>query len=62
MATVRYQLRRLAGGREPAPRVRPAFAFIVEQLAKQRALRRYRRWLSSRNVAAAEQVPTTADR
>ncbi|MFF3071208.1 NADH:flavin oxidoreductase/NADH oxidase family protein [Kitasatospora sp. NPDC057904] len=42
MALVRHQLRRLAHGRTPAPRTRPALALLAEQLQQRTALRRYR--------------------
>jgi 2,4-dienoyl-CoA reductase-like NADH-dependent reductase (Old Yellow Enzyme family) len=45
MALVRHQMRRLAGGREPAVRTHPASALVCDQLAQRRALRRYRSWL-----------------
>ncbi len=48
MALVRHQLRRLAAGRSPAPRTRPAVALLAEQLQQRKALRRYRAWLAAR--------------
>ncbi|WP_033218908.1 NADH:flavin oxidoreductase/NADH oxidase family protein [Kitasatospora phosalacinea] len=51
MALVRHQLRRLAHGRSPAPRTRPAVALLAEQLQQRKALRRYRAWLSARHDA-----------
>lgn len=52
MATVRYQLRRMANGDNPSPRVRPAWALVVDQLVQRRALRNYTRWLASRHNSA----------
>ncbi|BAJ26717.1 MULTISPECIES: NADH:flavin oxidoreductase/NADH oxidase family protein [Kitasatospora] len=51
MALVRHQLRRLADGRSPAPRTRPAVALLAEQVQQHRALRRYREWLAARPAA-----------
>ncbi|AKC37612.1 NADH:flavin oxidoreductase [Mycolicibacterium phlei] len=48
MAIVRYQLRRMAKGGNPAPRVRPTWALVTDQLAQRRALRNYSHWLASR--------------
>ncbi|HEY0689813.1 MAG TPA: hypothetical protein VGD71_12315 [Kribbella sp.] len=48
MAMVRYQLRRIARGRNPAPGVDPAFALVADQVVQRHALCRYRRWLKSR--------------
>ncbi|WP_067673230.1 NADH:flavin oxidoreductase/NADH oxidase family protein [Nocardia miyunensis] len=47
MAQVRYQMRRMAAGKEPAPGIRPTLALIADQRAKARALRHYSRWLTS---------------
>ncbi|MFC9356689.1 NADH:flavin oxidoreductase/NADH oxidase family protein [Rhodococcus sp. NPDC057014] len=47
MAMVRYQMRRMAAGQNPALGVRPAVALLGDQLLKRRALRRYSRWLAS---------------
>jgi 2,4-dienoyl-CoA reductase-like NADH-dependent reductase (Old Yellow Enzyme family) len=47
MALVRHQLRRIAGGRNPAPGTPPVHAFACDQLARRRALRRYRSWLQA---------------
>jgi 2,4-dienoyl-CoA reductase-like NADH-dependent reductase (Old Yellow Enzyme family) len=44
-ALVRYQLRRIARGGEPALRTQPAHALLNDQLLDRRALRRYRSWL-----------------
>ncbi|MFE3025838.1 NADH:flavin oxidoreductase/NADH oxidase family protein [Nocardia tengchongensis] len=48
MAQVRFQMRRMAARRNPALGVSPARALIADQLVQRRALRRYTRWLSSR--------------
>jgi 2,4-dienoyl-CoA reductase-like NADH-dependent reductase (Old Yellow Enzyme family) len=48
MAMVKYQLRRLSQGRSPDPRVCPARALILQQLATSRQTRAYRRWMSAR--------------
>lgn len=48
MAQVRRQVRRLARGAAPRPGVHPAYALAAEQLARRRALRRYRTWLAVR--------------
>lgn len=48
MAQVRRQVRRLARGAAPRPGVHPAYALAAEQLARRRALRRYRTWLAAR--------------
>ncbi|MGK8557641.1 NADH:flavin oxidoreductase/NADH oxidase family protein [Nocardia gipuzkoensis] len=48
MALVRYQIRRMARGLDPALGVVPAFALVADQLVQRRALRRYRRWLASK--------------
>jgi 2,4-dienoyl-CoA reductase-like NADH-dependent reductase (Old Yellow Enzyme family) len=47
MALVRYQLRRIAGGRQPALRTHPAHTLACDQLIQRRALRRYRSWLQA---------------
>jgi hypothetical protein len=47
MALVRYQLRRIAGERQPALRTHPAHALACDQLIQRRALRRYRSWLQA---------------
>jgi 2,4-dienoyl-CoA reductase-like NADH-dependent reductase (Old Yellow Enzyme family) len=47
MALVRHQLRRIARGRQPAPRTHPARALACDQLVARRALRRYRSWLQA---------------
>jgi 2,4-dienoyl-CoA reductase-like NADH-dependent reductase (Old Yellow Enzyme family) len=48
MAMVRYQMRRLGAGKNPALGVGPAFALAADQLVQRRALRRYSQWLGSR--------------
>lgn len=48
MARVRYQMRRMAAGSNPALGVHPAFALLADQLVQGRALRRYARWLASK--------------
>ena len=48
MAMVRFQMRRLGAGKNPAVGVGPAFALAADQLVQRRALRRYSRWLGSR--------------
>ncbi|MEU1208531.1 NADH:flavin oxidoreductase/NADH oxidase family protein [Nocardia sp. NPDC005825] len=47
MAQVRYQIRRMAAGKQPAPGVHPARALVADQLVQRRALRSYSRWLAS---------------
>ncbi|MFF8773542.1 NADH:flavin oxidoreductase/NADH oxidase family protein [Kitasatospora sp. NPDC015120] len=54
MAQVRRQLRRLARGTDPRPGVHPAIALLAEQRRQRQALRRYRRWLTTRQETAAE--------
>lgn len=49
MAQVRYQMRRLAAGKKPALRVGPAHALIADQRVQRQALRRYSRWLASKD-------------
>jgi 2,4-dienoyl-CoA reductase-like NADH-dependent reductase (Old Yellow Enzyme family) len=46
MALVRYQLRRIARGKDPVLGRRPAYAFVCDNLQQNRALRRYRSWLN----------------
>ncbi|MBF4997410.1 NADH:flavin oxidoreductase/NADH oxidase family protein [Nocardia sp. BSTN01] len=46
IAQVRYQLHRLAAGREPRPGVLPGFAFALDQLRRRRDLKEYSAWLS----------------
>ena len=61
MAQVRYQMRRMAAGKDPALGIRPAFALVADQRVKARALRRYSRWLTStrqnRTTSPASGVP-----
>jgi 2,4-dienoyl-CoA reductase-like NADH-dependent reductase (Old Yellow Enzyme family) len=45
MALVRYQLRRIARGKDPVLRTRSWFAFVCDNAHQNRALRRYRSWL-----------------
>ncbi|XUL91160.1 NADH:flavin oxidoreductase/NADH oxidase family protein [Streptomyces galilaeus] len=51
MSRVRYQLRRIARDRPTKPRVNPMLAFLRDDFARKRALRRYRTWLAGRNHA-----------
>ncbi|AHH19812.1 putative NADH oxidase [Nocardia nova SH22a] len=51
LAQVRYQIRRMAAGRQPALGISPAVALLADQLVQRRALRRYSRWLASRRRA-----------
>ncbi|HEX3362977.1 MAG TPA: NADH:flavin oxidoreductase, partial [Solirubrobacterales bacterium] len=48
MALVRHQMRRVTRGKEPTGRTRPLHAFVCDQRAQRRALRRYRAWLEAR--------------
>ncbi|TLF77451.1 NADH:flavin oxidoreductase/NADH oxidase family protein [Nocardia cyriacigeorgica] len=48
MSMVRYQMRRMAAGRNPALGVAPAYALVADQWVQSRALRRYARWLGSK--------------
>jgi 2,4-dienoyl-CoA reductase-like NADH-dependent reductase (Old Yellow Enzyme family) len=48
MALVRHQMRRVTRGKEPTGRTRPLHAFVCDQRAQRRALRRYRTWLEAR--------------
>lgn len=50
MAQVRYQMRRIARGKNPTPRG-PVLSLLADQRQQRRALRRYSRWLGSKNVA-----------
>jgi hypothetical protein len=45
MALVRYQLRRIARGKDPVLGAPVWFAFVCDNLDQNRALRRYRSWL-----------------
>jgi 2,4-dienoyl-CoA reductase-like NADH-dependent reductase (Old Yellow Enzyme family) len=47
MALVRHQMRRIVRGAAPSARTYPARALACDQLARRRALRRYRSWLSA---------------
>ncbi|WP_062998355.1 NADH:flavin oxidoreductase/NADH oxidase family protein [Nocardia mikamii] len=62
MAQVRYQMRRMAAGKDPALGIRPALALLADQREKSRALRRYSRWLAStrRERAASPASRVTA--
>jgi 2,4-dienoyl-CoA reductase-like NADH-dependent reductase (Old Yellow Enzyme family) len=48
MALVRHQMRRVTRGKEPTGRTHPLHAFLSDQRAQRRALRRYRAWLTAR--------------
>jgi 2,4-dienoyl-CoA reductase-like NADH-dependent reductase (Old Yellow Enzyme family) len=50
MALVRHQMRRVTRGRQPTGRTHPVHALVCDQLAQQRALRRYRTWLQTRSA------------
>jgi 2,4-dienoyl-CoA reductase-like NADH-dependent reductase (Old Yellow Enzyme family) len=47
MALVRHQMRRVTRGKEPTGRTHPLHAFVCDQRAQRRALRRYRAWLEA---------------
>ena len=47
MALVRYQLRRIGRGSDPALGTHPAYALVCDNLDQNRALRRYRSWLQT---------------
>jgi 2,4-dienoyl-CoA reductase-like NADH-dependent reductase (Old Yellow Enzyme family) len=47
MALVRYQLRRIAHGKDPVLGTRPWFAFLCDNIDQSRARRRYRSWLTA---------------
>lgn len=49
MAQVRYQMRRIAAGKKPALRVGAAHALLADQRVQRQALRRYSRWLASKD-------------
>jgi 2,4-dienoyl-CoA reductase-like NADH-dependent reductase (Old Yellow Enzyme family) len=53
MAQVRYQMRRMAAGKNPALGVGPARALIADQRVHRRSLRRYSRWLISKERQTA---------
>jgi 2,4-dienoyl-CoA reductase-like NADH-dependent reductase (Old Yellow Enzyme family) len=48
MALVRHQMRRVTRGKEPTGRTHPLHAFLSDQRAQRRDLRRYRAWLEAR--------------
>jgi 2,4-dienoyl-CoA reductase-like NADH-dependent reductase (Old Yellow Enzyme family) len=48
MALVRHQMRRVTRGKEPTGWTHPLHAFLSDQRAQRRALRRYRAWLEAR--------------
>jgi 2,4-dienoyl-CoA reductase-like NADH-dependent reductase (Old Yellow Enzyme family) len=48
MALVRHQMRRVTRGKEPTGKTHPLYAFVCDQRAQRRALRRYRAWLEPR--------------
>ncbi len=48
MGQVRYQLRRMAAGKDPRTGVRPVVALLRDLVVVRRALGRYRRWLAAR--------------
>ena len=50
MALVRHQMRRITRGRHPTGRIHPIHALVCDQRMQRRALRRYRKWLDSRNA------------
>ncbi|WP_067844410.1 NADH:flavin oxidoreductase/NADH oxidase family protein [Nocardia lijiangensis] len=60
MARVRYQMRRMAAGNNPALGVSPVFALIADQRVQSRALRRYARWLASRERQGARKPSVAA--
>ncbi|MFI1918310.1 NADH:flavin oxidoreductase/NADH oxidase family protein [Nocardia sp. NPDC020380] len=62
MAQVRYQMRRMARGKQPAPGVGPAYALAADQLVQYRALRRYRTWLTARTTTRADLEPAAVMR
>ncbi|PKV98554.1 NADH:flavin oxidoreductase/NADH oxidase family protein [Nocardia fluminea] len=47
MAMVRYQMRRMATGANPALNVSPALAMLADQRVQTRALRSYSKWLAT---------------
>jgi 2,4-dienoyl-CoA reductase-like NADH-dependent reductase (Old Yellow Enzyme family) len=47
MALARYQLRRIARGKDPVLGTLPWFAFLCDNVDQSRALRRYRSWLQA---------------
>ena len=50
MATVKFQLRRLARSQQPKPQVSPLRALLGEQLRIARRTRQYKRWLAARDA------------
>ncbi|MDD0841316.1 NADH:flavin oxidoreductase/NADH oxidase family protein [Pseudomonas sp. Gutcm_11s] len=50
MATVKFQLKRLAQGAQPKPLVSPLRALIGEQLRIARRTRQYKRWMAARSA------------
>ena len=48
MSRIKHQLRLLAQDRPTSPGVNPLLAFLRDNLARKRALRRYRSWLTAR--------------
>ncbi|WP_431969842.1 NADH:flavin oxidoreductase/NADH oxidase family protein [Nocardia sp. bgisy134] len=60
MARVRYQMRRMAAGKNPALGVGPVFALIADQRVQGRALRRYSRWLTSKERHEARKPSAAA--
>ncbi|CAM3716016.1 NADH:flavin oxidoreductase/NADH oxidase family protein [Tsukamurella ocularis] len=53
MAQVRYQLRRMAAGKDPRPGVLPGVALVRDLVVVRKALGRYRRWLADRPADGA---------
>jgi 2,4-dienoyl-CoA reductase-like NADH-dependent reductase (Old Yellow Enzyme family) len=49
MAQVRYQMRRIGRGKDPALGVGPARALVADQLVQRRARSRYSHWLATRH-------------
>jgi 2,4-dienoyl-CoA reductase-like NADH-dependent reductase (Old Yellow Enzyme family) len=62
MARVRYQMRRLARGREPSVGVNLLYALAADQLLQRGALRRYRRWIQGRVTSLNNESPAPAVR
>jgi 2,4-dienoyl-CoA reductase-like NADH-dependent reductase (Old Yellow Enzyme family) len=52
MALVRHQMRRITRGRHPTGKTHPVHALICDQRTQRRALRRYRKWLETREQPA----------
>jgi 2,4-dienoyl-CoA reductase-like NADH-dependent reductase (Old Yellow Enzyme family) len=57
MAQVRYQMRRIGRGKNPAFGVGPARALIADQLVQRRARARYSRWLATRSHTELTRTP-----